>query len=143
MASTNSETVAADPSSEGTRIFSLTIPGRLPSWNQVLALSHWQRIKLKKGIADAFLCALRASAVDCSTRTICAKNSTLTYLDTLELFLKTARSKRESKSASKRLARANLKEPKSRLAALGACVAQKRPHLMKDMDAQAEFINSL
>lgn len=80
--------------------FSLVIPGRLPSWNQILAMHHWQRKKFKDQLAHEFLSALRQSASDCSIPTTSARNTTLTYAATLALFLTTRRIKSKSKSRS-------------------------------------------
>lgn len=86
----------------GTKLFSLSIPGRLPSWNQVLALEHWGRAKLKEGIQTAFLSALRLSASDSLTRTTSAKNSMLIAADTLESYRGMLRAKRKSKRGNRR-----------------------------------------
>lgn len=78
--------------------FRLVVPGRLPSWNQILAMHHWSRKKFKDNLTRAFLCALRASAGDCSMKITSAKSSTLTYADTLASFLTTRRNSSKSKS---------------------------------------------
>ena len=79
-------------------ILTLKIPGRLPSWNMILAMHHWQRKRFKDQIAASFLSALRHSADDCSTRTISARNTTWTCAATLAQFLTTRRAKSKSKS---------------------------------------------
>lgn len=73
---------------QGQPLFSLTIPGKLPSWNEVLGMEHWTRKDLKKSIQAGFLSALRASAETSSTRTISARNIMLTAAVTLESSLK-------------------------------------------------------
>ena len=78
----------------------LTLPGRLPSWNQILAMNHWTRMKFKNQLASDFLCALRASASACSMKTTFAKNTMSTSADTLASYLETKRLKRASKRAS-------------------------------------------
>ena len=89
--------------------FRMEIPGRLPSWNQLLGMEQWQRHQFKKGIAAAFLFALSLAAEDCSTRTTLQKNTMLTYCATLESYLETRREQQKLKSAKKRLAAKNLK----------------------------------
>lgn len=79
-------------------ILTLKVPGRLPSWNMVLAMHHWQRKKFKDRIAESFLSALHHSAADCSTKTISAKNTMWIYADTLAQFLMTRRAKSKSRS---------------------------------------------
>ncbi len=84
-------------------VFVLTIPGRLPSWNEILGLEHWGRYKLKKELAASFLSALRASAGSSSMRTTSVKNSLSTYADTLESYLATQQAKRKLRSLKKKL----------------------------------------
>src|ERR1700678_2262813 len=91
-------------------IFRLTIPGRLPSWNQVLAMEHWARKKFKDGLARDFLSALQAAASDCSTRTICAKSTTLIYADTLKSCLATRRANSKLRSAKLKLSKVSRKK---------------------------------
>lgn len=92
--------------------FSISIEGRLPSWNQILGMHHWTRAKFKKEIADAFLSALRALENDSSTRTTSAKNTTSIYFVTLESYLQMTLQKRKLKSAKKRSEAKKLKESK-------------------------------
>lgn len=82
------------------KILHLEIPGRLPSWNQLLGMNHWQRHKLKADIAKDFLSALRASGNDSSMKTTLQKSSTWIFADTLESYLEMKRIKRASKRAS-------------------------------------------
>lgn len=84
----------------------LIVPGRLPSWNALLALGHWQRAKLKKEIQSAFLSALRACDDDCSTKTTFAKSITSIAADTLESYVRMSREKQKSRSRNARLAKA-------------------------------------
>lgn len=92
----------------GELLFSITIPGRLPSWNEVLGMEQWARYKFKGELAGVFLSALRAIASDSSTRTISVRNTTLTYAATLESYLAMRREQRRLKSAKKRLAQKSL-----------------------------------
>lgn len=78
-------------------IFQLRIPGRLPSWNAILAMGHWERAKFKRRIQEGFLSALKASATDLSTQTICQKKQLLIASDTLASYLETTRQKRKLK----------------------------------------------
>ena len=89
-------------------IFRLTIHERLPSWNQILGMDHWQRAKLKDGIQVRFLCALKAAAAVCSMKTTSAKNTMSIAADTLESYRMIIREKRRLKSAKKRLAQKTL-----------------------------------
>jgi hypothetical protein len=76
----------------------ITIPGRLPSWNDVLNMHHWKRTNYKHALQDSFLSVLQASEKDSSTRTTFAKSTISTACATLGLFLTI----RQIKSASKR-----------------------------------------
>ena len=99
----------------------LEIPGRLPSWNDVLGMEQWARYKFKNELADAFLCALRASAIDSSTKTISAKSTYATYAATLELYLRTRQAKRKLKLLKKKL------EAKSESLSESKCSKSKIP----------------
>lgn len=103
----------ADPPSEP--IFEIEIPGRLPSWNEILGLEQWKRYAFKKELAAVFLSSLRATGADCSMKTTCAKNTMLTFAATLERYLATKQAERKSKLARKRSEQksANLFESKS------------------------------
>src|SRR5881394_547302 len=90
----------------GQRVLDLEISGRLPSWNQILAMSHWQRNKFKKKLAQHFLYELQVLGAASSTKTTCANSLPLMYAATLVRYLQThqtlQRSKsRKSKSAAK------------------------------------------
>lgn len=84
----------------------ILIPGRLPSWNALLALGHWERAKLKKSIQAEFLSALRACESDCSTKTTSRRNTMWTAADTLDSYIQTSRVKRKLKLASAKPRRA-------------------------------------
>lgn len=99
--------------SPGKLVFKLTVPGRLPSWNQLLGMEHWQRYKFKKDLADIFLSSLKLSERACSTTTMPPPNTTLTYSATLASYLMTVRARRESKSRNKKLKLAKLKKSES------------------------------
>lgn len=105
----------ADGSSPDTElhelVFELEVPGRLPSWNEILGMEQWARYKFKKELSDVFLSTLRATANDCSIRTICAPSTLLTYADTLESYLRMRQAQRKSKSLRKRLDQKNPREP--------------------------------
>lgn len=115
-ASTMSEqlTFEPQPKQEGELIFSLTVPGRLPSWNELLGMEHWARYKLKDEIQVAFLSALYQSASDSSTKTTSQKSIMLTAAATLACYRKTARERRELKSASKKLMKGRRKKSRSK-----------------------------
>ncbi len=83
-------------------IFEIEIPGRLPSWNDILGMEQWARYKFKKQLADDFLCALRRSAGGSSTKITSAKSTLLTFVATLELYLATRQAERKSKLARKK-----------------------------------------
>ena len=91
-------------------IFTLAMPGRLPSWNQILAMHHWKRKKFKDSTAAEFLCALRAAAKDCSTKTTSVKNTMSIYADTLASYLTTRRNERKLKSAKRNAEKASRKK---------------------------------
>ena len=88
-------------------LVTIEIPGRLPSWNEVLGMEHWQRFKAKEKWANDFAYALRRSVEDCSTMTTLQRNTLLTAAATLDSYLVTRRELRKSKLASKRLAAKN------------------------------------
>lgn len=102
------------PQPEGELVFSLTVPGRLPSWNEILGMEQWARYQFKKELAESFLSALRQSAADSSTKTICARSTTLIFVATLERYLQMRREQRRLKSASKKLSRGLLKKSASK-----------------------------
>jgi len=69
----------------------------VPSWNEVLGMSHWERAKFKKRIQDDFLSELRASASGCSTRTTFARSTMLTASVTLASYQVTRQAKQKLK----------------------------------------------
>lgn len=85
----------------------LEIPGRLPSWNDILGMEQWTRYQFKEKLAHTFLSELRAIAQDCSMKTICAKSTIATYADTLESYLLMRREQRRLKFAKRKLEKAN------------------------------------
>lgn len=95
----------------GKLIFSLTIAGRLPSWNDILGMEQWARYQFKKELAGKFLYALQQSERASSTKIISAKNTTSICSATLLVaHLETARQLRELKSAKKKLKLASAKK---------------------------------
>lgn len=88
----------------GKLIFALTIPGRLPSWNDILGMEQWARYKFKKELSDVFMFALQQSERASSTGTISAKN-TMSIFCAIHLreYLETAQQRRLSRSANKKL----------------------------------------
>lgn len=80
----------------------LVVKHKVPSWNAILALGHWQRAKLKKAIQEDFLSALRASADDSSTRTTSVKSTTSIAAATLDSYQRTMQERRTSRLAKKR-----------------------------------------
>lgn len=87
---------------EGKLIFSLKVPVRLPSWNEVLGMEHWARYKLKQDLAKSFELSLRATARDFSMKTTSAKNIWLTYVATLELYQRTRLEQRRLRLSRKK-----------------------------------------
>lgn len=86
-----------------TELARITIPGRLPSWNDILGMEHWAREKFKKEIQDSFLSALRRSASDCSTTTTAVKSTMSIAADTLASYQATRLAERKLRQAKKRL----------------------------------------
>jgi hypothetical protein len=80
-------------------IFSVEIPGRLPSWNEILGMEQWARYKYKNELAAEFLSGLRHTGTDSSTKIISAKNTTSIYAATLESYLAMKQEKRKLKLA--------------------------------------------
>ncbi len=97
----------AEKPKPGKLIFSLTVPGRLPSWNDILGMEHYSRHTLKKHLAKEFLSCLRATAADSSIKIICAPSTLLTYAATLESFLAMRLVQRKSRLLKKKLALKN------------------------------------
>ena len=81
----------------------LTIPGPLPSWNDILGMEHWERAKVKSAIQEVFLSALRLSASDSSTKTTSVKNSMSIAADTLVSYQAMRQEKRRLRQAKKKL----------------------------------------
>lgn len=102
---------------EGELIFSLTLPGRLPSWNEILGMQHWSRHTLKNQLASVFLYELNRSANDCSTKTICAASTLSIYAVTLASYLQTRREQRRLRSAKKKPIKVRRKKSKSKFIA--------------------------
>lgn len=88
-------------------LLKLEIPGRLPSWNELLGMEHWQRYKLKAELQKDFLSALRACDDGFSMKTTCAKSITSIAADTLASYLEMSREKRKLKLLKKKLEKAN------------------------------------
>jgi hypothetical protein len=78
-------------------IMALEIPGRLPSWNEVLSMEYHDRASWKEGIQNSFLSALQRSANAFSTTTTPAKSIMLTASDTLASFIVTRAQQRALK----------------------------------------------
>lgn len=94
------------PPTPGKRLFVMEVPGRLPSWNEILGMEQWARYKYKKDLANVFLCELRRLESACSTKTTSAKNIWSIYAATLASSLETRQRQRILRSASKRRSRA-------------------------------------
>jgi hypothetical protein len=74
------------------KILHLEVPGRLPSWNEIVG-THWTKIdKIKWAIQESILSALQVSAAAYSTRITSAKSSISIHCDTLASYLQTRRS---------------------------------------------------
>lgn len=87
-------------------IFRMELPGRLPSWNDILGMEEWARYQFKKQLAESFMFELRRSARDSSTKTISVRSTLSTCLDTLESYLAMRLGKRKSNAAKKKQSRA-------------------------------------
>ena len=75
----------------------LIIPGRLPSWNALLAMNHWRRSKEKRRHQAAFISALSLSENASSIPIILALSGQSTLLGIAALFAETSRKKSPSK----------------------------------------------
>ncbi len=102
------------PAVHGTLVFRLTIPGRLPSWNQILGMEQWARYKFKDQLQLAFLYALQVAAKDCSMKTTSAKNTFLIAADILLSYRAMAQARRISRSAKRRSNPEHPKKPSSK-----------------------------
>lgn len=86
-------------------VLTVTIKEPLPSLNVLLAMSHWERTKLKRSIQKSFLSGLQAIAADSSTKTTSSPSTTSTPLVIADLiaglssYLQTHRPKHTSRSA--------------------------------------------
>ena len=104
--------IPSNPMVAGQRlVVRLVVPGRLPSWNALLAMEHWARLKYKQQLANSFLSALRVSASDCSTLTTSARNTMWTAAATLDSYQQTRLMQRKLKSDNARQAKASRKKP--------------------------------
>ena len=110
-------TFEPEQATTGELLISLTVPGRLPSWNKILGMEQWARYRFKKDLATTFLSALRAGENDFSTKTTSVKSITSIYAATLESCLETRLARRKLRSARKRSAR------RSRSAFKSTCTA--------------------
>lgn len=114
-----------------TKIFSLVIPSFaslksargvkketmlpvVPSWNDMLAMQSWARMRRKDEIQLAFLSALRAAAAESSMMTTCARNTLLTAAATLDSYRAMSLDKRKSKQLAKRLEKKAAKKLESK-----------------------------
>ncbi len=102
------------PPAPGTLVFRLTIPGRLPSWNQILGMEQWARYKFKDQLQLAFLYALQVAGRDCSMKTTSAKNTWLIAADSLLSYRAMAQARRALRSAKKKSSLEHPKKPSSR-----------------------------
>lgn len=101
---------SCDTSQAPVLIFSLIIPSKLPSWNEILGMHHWARKKFKDQIAQEFLSELRVCANDSSTKTICVKNIMSIYADTLESYLATKQAKQKLRQRNAKLKKTKKKK---------------------------------
>lgn len=92
----------------------IEIPGRLPSWNEILGMEQWARYKFKDEIQVAFLSALKACASDSSTRTTFARSIMSTAADTLASYRVMRQEQRKLRSAKKRQIQAQQKASQSK-----------------------------
>jgi hypothetical protein len=112
----NANSAASFPTPAGQRLLlTLTIPGRIPSWNALLAMGHWQRAKAKKKIQDEFISALSLSANASAIPTILVRSGCSTLSGIAELFEMTRQRQSPSKprSAKQRKARPSTRKSKS------------------------------
>lgn len=91
-------------------IFSLVVPGRLPSWNEVMRMHRWAQHSLTERTQQDFLSALLAIASASSTKTTCAKKQSLIAYGTLESCLAMRREQRELRRLKKKSAKAKPKK---------------------------------
>lgn len=106
-------------------IFSIEIPGRLPSWNDILGMEQWARYKFKNELADAFLSVLSRIANDSSTKTTLQRSTTSIYAATLESYLRMKQERRKSRQAKLKQSKAKKSESSSK----SSKSFQKRPTL--------------
>lgn len=84
--------------SGATLVLRLEMDGRLPSWNEILAMEHWARKKFKDQLAEDFSCVLRAYADGSLINPTCATSTMKIYSDTLRSCLMTRRASALAKS---------------------------------------------
>lgn len=92
-------------------IIALEIPGRLPSWNEIIGMNRFTYTKFKRAQQDAFLSALYRSANAFSTRTTSQKKLLSTAAATLGSWILTHRKKRGSKRHNASAGRARRRKP--------------------------------
>lgn len=101
------ESPAKKPEAVARQSLRLVLPFKLPTWNRLLAMNHWQRAKIRQWIHDATLTCI-AAARDSQTRT----GSALRPLLTPSLLEEYSRMIAPSTSAKSRLAKNKAKSKK-------------------------------
>ncbi len=84
--------------SDETESLTIVVPGRLPSWNQLLSMTHWGRHRYKKQTKAAFEFAYAQSEKGFSTKTISLKSFWWTSYATPHLSLTIVPKPAKSKS---------------------------------------------
>lgn len=80
----------------------MEIPGRIPSWNALLGMTHWKRIRAKKEQQENFISALSLGVNDSATRTILASSGCSTVSDIVARLREMSRKKSTLKSRSEK-----------------------------------------
>lgn len=97
-----------------TLILKLSVPGNLPSWNELLGKSHWERLKIKKRVQAEFLSALNLSENASSIPIICQKSGCSTVSDIAVLFEEMSRTRSNSRPPKGNAGKAKNPIPKYR-----------------------------
>lgn len=101
------EAAFARPEFEDEPFLTIEIPGRIPSWNEILGMEHWERYRFKSKLRREFISGLRVFAQLCSMKTTSARNSILIAAATLESYDRMIRERQRLKSARRRWEKKN------------------------------------
>lgn len=90
--------MTSEPSKNGVASVVVRLNGRLPSWNQILAMNQWDRHRYKKQTLAVLLSECAKQGIACSTRIIQRRNFSSTRFAMQDSSLTIVQTSRKSKS---------------------------------------------